>query len=150
MYYSTLSVAKALAPHIWAIFHPNMIYKGKLQMNLYYGLKYNIRGVAMALKTPKLLVLGILRFAIVLFFTLFLSGLVLYWHNEILTMIWTMPESGLLLYLWKAVSWILSLFLAGVAMVLSLFNCPTVFLCCYHGLYVKNHRKNYSGKRTTL
>lgn len=88
-------------------------------MNLYYGIKYNIKGVALALKTPKLLMLGVLRFFVVLLLTVLLSGLVLYWHNEILMMIWKMPESGWLIYLWKAVSWMLSIFLAAVSMVMA-------------------------------
>ncbi|CCK80503.1 EI24 domain-containing protein [Desulfobacula toluolica] len=88
-------------------------------MNLYYGIKYNIKGVALALKTPKLLMLGVLRFFVVFLLTVLLSGLVLYWHNEILMMLWKMPESGWLIYLWKAVSWILSVFLAAISMVMA-------------------------------
>jgi len=96
-------------------------------MNIYYGLKYNIKGLILAFKTPKLLMLGILRFVIVLFFTFLLSGLVLFWHEEILTMIWTMPESNWLIYVWKAVSWLLSLILAGVAMVLAYLIAQLLF-----------------------
>ncbi|WP_299979893.1 EI24 domain-containing protein [Desulfobacula sp.] len=99
-------------------------------MNLFDGLKYNIKGLFLALKTPKLLMLGILRFFIVLFFTLVLSGLVLYWHDEILLMIWKMPESGWLIYIWKAVSWVLSIFLAGIAMVLS-YLIAQLFFCVF-------------------
>lgn len=99
-------------------------------MNLLYGIKYNIRGVMLALKTPKLLILGILRFFIVLGFTLVLSGLVLYWHDEILFLIWKMPESGWLIYVWKAVSWFLSFFLAAIAMVLS-YLIAQLFFCVF-------------------
>lgn len=99
-------------------------------MNIYHGLKYNIKGVILAFKTPKLLMLGILRFIIVLFFTLLLSGSVLYWHGEILTMIWTMPESNWLIYIWQAVSWLLSVFLAGVAMILS-YLIAQLFFCVF-------------------
>ena len=99
-------------------------------MNLYHGLKYNIKGLILALKTPKLLMLGVLRFIIVVFFAFFLSGLVLYWHDEILTMIWTMPESGIVLYIWKVVSWLLSLCLAGIAMVLS-YLIAQLFFCVF-------------------
>ncbi|MBU1193741.1 MAG: EI24 domain-containing protein [Proteobacteria bacterium] len=88
-------------------------------MSFYYGIKYNLKGVLLSLKTPKLLMLGILRFFVVLILTFFLSGLVLYFHDEILSLIWKMPESGLLIYLWKAVSWILSFFLAAIAVVLA-------------------------------
>jgi len=99
-------------------------------MNLYHGLKYNIKGLILALKTPKLFMLGVLRFVIVVFFAFFLSGLVLYWHDEILTMIWTMPESGIVLYIWKVASWLLSLFLAGIAMVLS-YLIAQLFFCVF-------------------
>ena len=99
-------------------------------MNFYYGIKYNIKGLILALKTPKLLMLGILRFFIVLVFTLVLSGLVLYWHDEILIMIWKIPESGWLLYVWKAVSWLLSIFLAVIAMVLS-YLIAQLFFCVF-------------------
>lgn len=99
-------------------------------MNLYYGMKYNIKGVMLALKTPKLLMLGILRFVIVLFFTFLLSGLVLYWHNEILNLIWKMPESGVLIYVWKLVSWILSIFLAGISMVMA-YLISQLFFCVF-------------------
>lgn len=88
-------------------------------MSLYNGLRYNIRGVALALRTPKLLVLGILRFVVVLILTLLLSGLVLYWHNEIMNMLWTMPESGFLVYVWKVLAWLLSIVLAAISMVLA-------------------------------
>ena len=84
----------------------------------------------LALKTPKLLILGILRFFIVLVFTLVLSGLVLYWHDEILFLIWKMPESGWLIYVWKAVSWLLSIFLAAIAMVLS-YLIAQLFFCVF-------------------
>jgi len=88
-------------------------------MSFYYGIKYNIKGVLLALKTPKLLMLGILRFIVVLILTFLLSGFVLYWHDEILAMIWKMPETGWLIYLWEAVSWMLSIVLAAISMVIA-------------------------------
>ena len=88
-------------------------------MSLYYGIKYNLKGLVLGLKTPKLLMLGILRFVIVLMLTFLLSGLVLYWHDEILSLIWKMPESGWLVYVWEAVSWILSNVLAAISMVMA-------------------------------
>ncbi|MBW2653657.1 MAG: EI24 domain-containing protein [Deltaproteobacteria bacterium] len=99
-------------------------------MDFLDGLKYNIKGLLLALKTPKLLMLGLLRFFIVLFFTLVLSGLILYWHNEILLMIWKMPESGWLIYIWKLASWFLSIFLAGIAMVIS-YLIAQLFFCVF-------------------
>ena len=88
-------------------------------MDLFEGIKYNIKGVILSLKTPKLLMLGILRFAFVLLLTFLVSGLVLYWHDEILTAIWKKPDSGWLIYFWNAVSYLLSIGLAAISMVMA-------------------------------
>lgn len=91
----------------------------KIYMDLFEGIKYNIKGVILAFKTPKLLMLGLLRFVFVLLLTLLFAGLILYWHNEILTAIWEKPDSGWLTYLWHAVSYLLSIGLASISMVIS-------------------------------
>jgi len=88
-------------------------------MGFFSGISYNIKGVSLAIKTPSLLMLGLLRFFVVFFLTLFLSGLILYWHDEILAMIWKAPEGGWLIYVWNLAAWLLSVFLAGIAMVIS-------------------------------
>ncbi len=88
-------------------------------MDILDGMKYNIKGVDLALKTPKLLMLGIFRFVFVLFLVFFLSGLIFYWHDEILTAIWKKPESGLLIYLWFAISYLLSIVLFVISMVVA-------------------------------
>lgn len=88
-------------------------------MDLLDGIKYNIKGVALALKTPKLLMLGIFRFVFVLLLVFLLSGLILYWHDEILTVIWKKPDSRWLIYLWHMVSYLLSLLLSGISMVMA-------------------------------
>ncbi|WDP88306.1 MAG: EI24 domain-containing protein [Desulfobacter sp.] len=99
-------------------------------MGLFAGIRYNLKGFALALKTPSLLILGLIRFFVVLLLSLALSGMVLYWHNEILAMIWQMPESGWLVYLWQGVSWLLSLVLAALAMVVS-YLLAQVFFCVF-------------------
>ncbi len=88
-------------------------------MDLVDGVKYNIRGVTLALRTPRLLLLGILRFVIVLFLTGLMAGLVFYWQDDILMRIWQKPDAGWLVILWQAVAFVLSLVLAVVAMVLA-------------------------------
>ncbi len=88
-------------------------------MEFFSGIKYNINGVSLALKTPSLLMLGLLRFFVVFFLTLFLSGMIFYWHDEILAMIWKAPQGGWLIYVWNVAAWLLSLFLASITMVLS-------------------------------
>jgi CysZ protein len=96
-------------------------------MSVFEGLKYNVKGVVLAFKTPKLLMLGILRFFIVLFLTVLVSGLVLYWHADILNLIWRMPDQGGLIVLWKVVSWILSIVLAVISMVLAYLIAQVLF-----------------------
>ncbi len=73
----------------------------------------------LALKTPSLLMLGLLRFVVLVALGLFLAGLILVWHEQILSLVWTMPEGKWLVYLWEGVSWLLSLFLVGISMILS-------------------------------
>lgn len=99
-------------------------------MGLFAGIQYNLKGMALGLKTPSLLFLGLLRFVVVLALTLVLSGLVLYWHNEILAAVWQMPENSWLVYLWHLVSWLLSLVLAALAMVAS-YLIAQVFFCVF-------------------
>jgi CysZ protein len=45
--------------------------------------------------------------------------LILYHHQDILNLIWIKPESVWLVWLWHAVSWLLSLLLAGICVILS-------------------------------
>ena len=99
-------------------------------MGLFAGIRYNIKGLALALKTPSLLILGLIRFFVVLLLTILLSGMVLYWHNEILSMVWQMPEGKWMIYLWHAVSWLLSIILAALAMVVS-YLVAQVFFCVF-------------------
>ena len=99
-------------------------------MGLIAGIRYNIRGVALAIKTPSLLVLGLIRFGVVFLLTILLSGLVLYWRNEILSMLWQMPDGQWVGYLWHVVSWLLGLVLAALAMVVS-YLIAQVFFCVF-------------------
>ena len=99
-------------------------------MNLYYGIKYNIKGLLFALKSPKLFILGMLRFSIVLLLTFACLGLVLYWHDNILNMIWIMPDTGWLIYLWKIVSWLLFLLLGIISMVIA-YIIAQLFFCVF-------------------
>ncbi len=88
-------------------------------MNLFSGVAYNLRGLWLGIKTPKLLVLGLIRFVVVISITIFFASLILLYHQEILSTIWTRPESPWILWLWHVLSWLLSSFLVGVAAVLS-------------------------------
>lgn len=88
-------------------------------MSFLSGIKYNLRGLWMGIKTPRLLILGLIRFAVIIIITVLSAGLILIYHNEILNLIWTKPESYWVIWLWYVLSWLLSFFLVGVAAILS-------------------------------
>jgi len=88
-------------------------------MNLISGIKYNIRGLGMGLKTPRLLLLGLIRFLVVIVITIAGASLILVYHQAILNFIWGKPQSNWILWLWYLLSWLLSAVLVGLSAVLS-------------------------------
>ena len=96
-------------------------------MNLIKGIKYNFKGFLLGIKKPQLLFLGILRFFVVLLLAILLSGAVFYFHSQLLNFVWEMPESGILLYLWKIVSWIVTLVLASLSALIAYFFAQFLF-----------------------
>ena len=88
-------------------------------MILIDGINYNIRGLLLGLRTPKLLFWGFIRFAMVIIITIVSASLILSYHQEILNLIWSKPESAWVLWLWHFLSWLLSLVLVAIATVLS-------------------------------
>ena len=88
-------------------------------MNLLSGITYNLRGLRLGLKTPKLLVLGLIRFAAVVIITILAASLILVYHEKILHLIWAKPTSQWVLWLWYVLSWLLSLLLVGLSVILS-------------------------------
>ncbi len=88
-------------------------------MNLISGIKYNLRGLGLGLKTPKLMLLGLVRFALVAIITIASASLILMYHQEILNLIWSKPESRWILWLWHLISWLLSLVLVGLSTVVA-------------------------------
>ena len=83
------------------------------------GINYNFRGLFLGIKTPKLLFWGLLRFCVVALITILAAGLILVYHQEILSFIWTKPISYWILWLWYLTSWLLSLCLVGLSAVVS-------------------------------
>ena len=88
-------------------------------MNLFSGILYNFKGLVLAIKTPRLLLLGLLRLAAVIIITVILSTFAFYYHNELLNLLWSRPESKWFIWLWYVVSWLLSLMLAGLSAILA-------------------------------
>jgi CysZ protein len=88
-------------------------------MDLFRGIRYNLRGLKLGLKTPRLLILGLARFLIVCLVTVILTGIILVYHQEIMELIWSRPESKWILWLWYLVSWLLTAIFIGVSSVIS-------------------------------
>ncbi|MFO7988639.1 MAG: EI24 domain-containing protein [Thermodesulfobacteriota bacterium] len=103
-------------------------------MDFFRGIQYNIQGLTLSLRHPSLLWLGLLRFAVILILTVLLSGMILLNHDAILSRLWPLPESGLLAYVWHLTSWLLSLVLAAVSVVIAYLVaqvCFNVFIMDY-------------------
>ena len=96
-------------------------------MKIVEGMIYNIRGCWLGIKTPKLLMLGLIRLAAVIIITIILSSLILVYHQEILSVFWTKPESRWLLWLWYLLSWMLCLFLVVLSSVFSYLISQVLF-----------------------
>ena len=96
-------------------------------MNLLSGIIYNLRGLRLGIKTPKLLVLGLIRFVAVVIITILAASLILVYHEKILHLIWAKPASQWILWLWYVLSWLLSLFLVGLSAILSYFVSQILF-----------------------
>ena len=96
-------------------------------MDLVSGFLYNVRGLSMGIKTGKLLFWGLIRFTVIVIMTLIFATLVLMFHQDILNLIWGRPESQWILWLWYLLSWILSLLLIGIAVILSFIISQILF-----------------------
>ncbi|MBW2094672.1 MAG: EI24 domain-containing protein [Deltaproteobacteria bacterium] len=96
-------------------------------MNILNGVLSNIRGLWLGLKTPKLLFLGLVRFAVILVVTIVAAWLILFYHGEILELIWKKPESHLIVWLWHIVSWFLSFLLVGISAIISYLLAQILF-----------------------
>lgn len=88
-------------------------------MNFFSGVHYNWRGFWLGIKTPRLLALGIARFAILLVISIICIGLVLSNHHDLLNAIWEKPASMWLVWLWHLLSWLMALFLIAVSTIFS-------------------------------
>jgi CysZ protein len=88
-------------------------------MNFFSGITYNLRGLRLGIKTPKLLMLGLIRFAAVVIITILAASLILVYHEEIMNLVWAEPASQWIRWVWYVLSWLLSLLLVGLSAILS-------------------------------
>lgn len=92
-----------------------LLKKAKTDMGFVDGIVYNLKGLSLGIRTPRLFFLGIFRFLVLVVMVLLFSGLILSYHSEILALVWTEPSSGWLVWVWGAVSWLLAAILAGIS-----------------------------------
>jgi CysZ protein len=96
-------------------------------MGLLQGLSYNLRGLRLGLKTPRLLVLGLIRFAAVICITVLAVGFIVAYHLQLVDLVWSKPASPWLVGLWHLVAWLLVLLLTGVAALVSYLAAQILF-----------------------
>ena len=96
-------------------------------MNLFSGIKYNLKGLWLGLRTPRLLALGFLRFVVVAMLAVAFSGLILAKHTEIMALLWQQPESPWIVWIWHLASWLLTLVLMGVSAVTAYLLAQVLF-----------------------
>ncbi len=115
-------------------------------MNLIQGIKYNIRGLGLGLKTPRLLVLGLIRFFVVILITIGAASLILVYHQAILNFMWSKPQSSWILWLWYLLSWLLSAVLVGLSTVLSYLVSQILFSVLIMDLMSRITEASVTGK----
>ena len=114
-------------------------------MSLFSGIKYNLKGLSFGLKTPKLLLLGIIRFMVVIIITILSAGLILVYHQEIINLMWSKPASHWMIWLWYLLSWLLSVVLISCAIVLSYLASQILFSVFIMDLMSRITEKNVTG-----
>ncbi|MBL0716241.1 MAG: EI24 domain-containing protein [Desulfosarcina sp.] len=96
-------------------------------MEFIQGVSLNLKGFLLGLRTPMLLMLGLLRFLVVLLFFFGAAALFFAYQQEIIQLIWTKPASAWVVWLWYLVSWFISLILLGLATVVGYFIAQILF-----------------------
>ena len=86
--------------------------------NLVLGIGYNFKGFKLGISNARLLLLGLVRFAVMVIVTFGAAVLILTRYEEILSLMWQRPESVIVVWLWHLTSWVLALVLTAVAALL--------------------------------
>jgi CysZ protein len=91
------------------------------------GIAYNLKGLRLSLRTPRLALLGLLRFVILVLITVAAAALVLFRYQDILDLMWARPESLWFIWLWHLASWLLALVLVGMSAVIGFLAAQILF-----------------------
>ncbi|MCG6894700.1 MAG: EI24 domain-containing protein [Desulfobacteraceae bacterium] len=115
-------------------------------MSLVEGFRYNLRGLQMGLRTPKLLALGMLRFAVVIALTAAAVAVVIAYHQEVLGAFWNRPHSAWWAWLWVLASWLVAVVLVGISGVLAYLAAQVLFAVLIMDLMSRITEKEISGR----
>ena len=96
-------------------------------MQLTDGMKYNLHGLKIGLKTPKLLILGLLRFFVVILVSVALGSIILLYQQDIISTVWSKPESYWIIWIWYLVSWLITIILIILSTLISYLLSQIVF-----------------------
>ena len=96
-------------------------------MQIIDGLKYNLQGLKIGLRTPKLLLLGLLRFFVVVFAAVGLGIIIFLNQQAIISAIWIKPESIWIVWIWYIVSWLIIITLLILSSLLSYLLSQIIF-----------------------
>ncbi len=118
-------------------------------MTFFQGIAYNFRGLKLGLKTPSLLVLGLIRFAVIFFLAITAIGLVLGKYQELTHLIWTRPESAWVVWIWHMVSWLLALLLSGISAVIAFLIAQLLFSVVIMDYMSRITERKVTGKEQT-
>ena len=88
-------------------------------MNFFKGISYNMRGLLLGLRTPKLLMLGLIRLSLIILMTALAVTAIIYFHDSLLGTVWQKPESKWFIWLWHVVSWLLTIILMAMSAVMA-------------------------------
>ena len=115
-------------------------------MGIVRGLRYNLRGLRLALGNGRLLTLGLVRLAAVLVATVVGAGLALTYHGPLLASIWPRPESIWIVWLWFLTSWILALLLIAAAALIGYLAAQVLFAVFIMDLMSRYTERIVTGK----
>lgn len=96
-------------------------------MEFIQGVRLNLQGLLLGLRTPSLLLLGMLRFVLILLIFLGAAAFFLSYQADIIQLIWSKPTSAWVVWAWYLVSWLISLILLGVVAVIGYFIAQILF-----------------------
>jgi CysZ protein len=115
-------------------------------MGFINGIIYNARGFRLALKSPKLLALGLTRLFAMLIILMIGAGLIMTYHGEIMSLLWLKPQNAWLIFIWQLLSWLVSLVILGLAALLSYLLAQILFSVLIMDMMSRVTEKLITGK----